>query len=70
MVIFNSYFDISELPRQRDRWLDGTRLTERQLRNEQEQAASALVVEKDDGLYVMESIMAMVMMVVMGIDHV
>jgi len=34
----------SELPRQRDRWLDGTRLTERQLRNEQEQAASALVV--------------------------
>ena len=29
--------------RQRDRRLDGTRLTERQLRNEQEQAASALV---------------------------
>ena len=31
-----------ESPRQCDRWSDGTRLTERQLRAEQEQAASAL----------------------------
>ena len=42
MEPFSLGFCHPKSPRQRHRWLDGTRLTERQLRNEQEQAASAL----------------------------